>query len=49
MKAQLIDLTVRALAPAPKQMKAWDTKTKGFSVLVSGSTKSFFVSYGRDG
>src|ERR1700712_10170 len=48
MKAQLTDLTVRALAPAPKQMKVWDTKTKGFGVLVSGSTKTFFASYGRD-
>src|ERR1700712_1710983 len=48
MKALLTDLTVRALQPAPKQMKVWDTKTKGFGVLVSGSTKTFFASYGRD-
>jgi len=48
MKALLTDLTVRALAPAPKQMKVWDTKTKGFGVLVSGSTKTFFASYGRE-
>jgi Arm DNA-binding domain len=48
MKAQLTDLTVRALQPAPKQLKVWDTKTKGFGVLVSGSTKTFFASYGRE-
>jgi Arm DNA-binding domain len=47
MKALLTDVSVRALPPAPKQTKVWDTKTKGFGVLVSGSTKSFFVSYGR--
>ena len=47
MKALLTDVTVRALQPAPKQMKVWDTKTKGFGVLVSGSTKTFFASYGR--
>lgn len=48
MKVLLTDLSVRAFQPAPKQTKVWDTRTKGFGVLVSGSTKTFFVSYGRD-
>jgi integrase len=46
MKAQLTDLSVRALRPSAKQMKVWDTRTRGFGVLVSGGTKSWFVCYG---
>lgn len=48
MKALLTDVSVRALKPAPKQFKVWDTKTRGFGVLVSGQTKSWFVAFGRD-
>ena len=48
MKAQLTDLSVRSLRPSPKQMKVWDTRTRGFGVLVSGATKSWFVCYGTD-
>lgn len=48
MKAQLTDVSVRALRPAPKQYKVWDTKTRGFGVLVSGQTKSWFVAFGTD-
>ncbi len=48
MKALLTDVSVRALKPAAKQFKVWDTKTKGFGVLVSGQTKSWFVAFGKD-
>jgi integrase len=46
MKTHLTDLSVRSLRPVAKQTKVWDTSTRGFGVLVSGSTKSWFVCYG---
>lgn len=46
MKTHFTDLSVRSLRPVAKQTKVWDTGTRGFGVLVSGSTKSWFVCYG---
>ena len=46
MRAQLTDLSVRSLRPSPNQTKVWDTRTRGFGILVSGGTKSWFVCYG---
>jgi integrase len=46
MRAHLTELGVRALKPAGKQVKVWDTTTPGFGVIV-GKSKSFFVMYGR--
>jgi hypothetical protein len=48
LRTHLSDVGVRALKPATKQYKVWDAKTKGFGVLVSGQTKSWFVSFGRE-
>ena len=46
MRTHLTDVTVRALKPADKQYRAWDTKTAGFGVTVNGRTKSWVVMYG---
>jgi integrase len=45
MRAHLTDVGVRALKPATKQFKVWDTQTRGFGVLVSDTTKTWFVMY----
>ena len=47
MRAQLTDVSVRALRPADKQYKVWDSRTPGFGIIVGSTTKSWFVSYGR--
>jgi hypothetical protein len=44
MRAHLTELGVRALKPAGKQVKVWDTTTPGFGVIV-GKSKSFLVMY----
>jgi hypothetical protein len=46
MRAHLTDVGVRALKPATKQFKVWDTQTLGFGLLVSEKTKTWFVTYG---
>lgn len=46
MKAQLTDLSVRALKPTGEQYKVWDTRTPGFGIRVNGRTKSWVVMYG---
>lgn len=46
-RAHLTDIGVRAMKPAAKQFKVWDTQTRGFGVLVSGQTKTWFVMYGE--
>lgn len=43
MRAHLTEISVRAMKPAAKQFKAWDTQTRGFGVLVSDKTKTWFV------
>lgn len=48
MRTHITDVSVRALRPAARQYKCWDTRTKGFGVLVSGQTKSWFVSFGKE-
>jgi integrase len=45
MRAHLTDVGVRALKPATKQFKVWDTQTLGFGLLVSEKTKTWFVMY----
>jgi integrase len=47
MRAQLTDIGVRALKPADRQYKVWDTKTSGFGIIVGSTTKSWFAVYGR--
>src|SRR3982074_2953879 len=46
MRAHLTDVSVRALKPAAKQYRVWDTKTPSFGVAVNGRTKSWIVMYG---
>lgn len=46
MRAHLSDVSVRALKPADKQYRVWDTKTPGFGVSVSDRSKSWIVMYG---
>jgi Arm DNA-binding domain/Phage integrase family len=46
MRAHLTDVSVRALKPADKQYRVWDTKTPAFGVTVNGRTKSWIVMYG---
>lgn len=48
MRTHITDVGVRGLKPATKQYKVWDAKTRGFGVLVSGQTKSWFVSFGKE-
>src|SRR5688572_9488371 len=48
MRTHITDVGVRGLKPATKQYKVWDVKTRGFGVLVSGQTKSWFVSFGKE-
>lgn len=48
MRALLTDITVRSLKPEPgRQLKVWDTKTRGFGLRVNGRTKSWIVMFGR--
>src|ERR1041385_4132202 len=46
MRLHLTDAGVRALKPARKQIKYWDTQTLGFGILVGEKAKSWFVMYG---
>src|SRR4051812_45178012 len=46
MRAPLTDASVRSLKPADKQTKVWDTKTRGFGILINGHTKTWIVMYG---
>ncbi|MEA2903043.1 MAG: hypothetical protein QOI12_430 [Alphaproteobacteria bacterium] len=46
MRLHLTDAGVRALKPASKQTKVWDTQTLGFGILVGGKSKTWFVMYG---
>jgi hypothetical protein len=47
MRARLTEVSVRALKPAAKQYKVWDTQTLGFGVLVGEQTKTWFVIFGE--
>ena len=47
MRSHLTDVTVRALKPAEKQYRVWDTKTPGLGMTVNGHTKSWIVMYGQ--
>jgi len=48
VRLQLTDLSVRSLKPEPgKQLKVWDTRTRGFGIRVNDNSKSWFVVYGR--
>jgi hypothetical protein len=45
MRQHLTDAGVRALKPAAKQFKVWDTQTLGFGILVGERAKTWFVVY----
>lgn len=47
MRASLTDLTIQSLK-AETQMRVFDTQLKGFGILVSKTTKTFFVVQGKE-
>ena len=48
MRKHLTELSVRALKPiAGKQVKVWDTSTRGFGIRINGSSKSWIVMHGK--
>ena len=46
MKTQLTDLLLRSVQGNGKQSKVWDTRTRGFGMIVNGHTKTWFVMFG---
>lgn len=48
MRKHLTELSVRALKPASgKQMKVWDTSTRGFGIRINDGSKSWIVMHGK--